>query len=360
MRVGLVIYGSLETLSGGFLYDRRLVEHLRRCGDTVEIISLPWQAYPRLLAHNLSPSIARRLRELDADLLLQDELNHPSLFLLNRFRRKIPTISIVHHLRCLEERPAWQNRFYRRIERAYLESVDGFLCNSSTTLETVRAVLPAPHRDKPHRVALPGGGRLDPHISSEELRRRALSPGPLQILFAGSVIPRKGLHHLLRALKQIERTDWRLTVAGSLQTDPAYSRRVQRQAAQAGLRERARFAGAVPEAELAELMRGAHVLAVPSAYEGFGIVYLEGMGFGLPALASGQGGAAELVREGENGFLIGPGEVEALAEHLAWLAENREGLLEMSLAARQTYLAHPTWEESMNTARQFLLAAAER
>ena len=50
MRVGLVIYGSLTTVSGGFLYDRKLAEYLRESGDEVEVISLPWHSYPRLLA----------------------------------------------------------------------------------------------------------------------------------------------------------------------------------------------------------------------------------------------------------------------------------------------------------------------
>jgi len=55
MKLGLIIYGSLDTLSGGYLYDRKLVEYLRRCGDTVEVISLPWRNYARHLADNLSP-----------------------------------------------------------------------------------------------------------------------------------------------------------------------------------------------------------------------------------------------------------------------------------------------------------------
>ena len=46
MKIGLIIYGSLDTLSGGYLYDRKLVEYLRSQGDTGEIISLPWRNYP--------------------------------------------------------------------------------------------------------------------------------------------------------------------------------------------------------------------------------------------------------------------------------------------------------------------------
>ena len=55
MRIGLIIYGSLDTLTGGYLYDRLLVEHLRRQGDHVDIISLPWRTYGRHLG-TTSPS----------------------------------------------------------------------------------------------------------------------------------------------------------------------------------------------------------------------------------------------------------------------------------------------------------------
>jgi hypothetical protein len=49
MRVGMVIYGSLETLTGGYLYDRKLAEHLSAHGDDVDVISLPWRNYGRHL-----------------------------------------------------------------------------------------------------------------------------------------------------------------------------------------------------------------------------------------------------------------------------------------------------------------------
>ena len=71
MRIGLLIYGSLDTLSGGYLYDRKLVEHLRQAGDAVEIVSLPWRSYPAHLADNLSLRLYRRLRDLPVDILLQ-------------------------------------------------------------------------------------------------------------------------------------------------------------------------------------------------------------------------------------------------------------------------------------------------
>ena len=97
MRIGLIIYGSLETLTGGYLYDRLLVDHLRRQGDQVDIISLPWRTYGRHLGDNFSRDLWRRLRHAPFDALLQDELNHPSLFWLNRRLRRYIRYPIVTH-----------------------------------------------------------------------------------------------------------------------------------------------------------------------------------------------------------------------------------------------------------------------
>jgi glycosyltransferase involved in cell wall biosynthesis len=94
---------------------------------------------------------------------------------------------------------------------------------------------------------------------------------------------------------------------------------------------------------------------VPSSYEGFGIAYLEGMAFGLPAIATTAGAAGEIVTHGKDGYLISPGDSHALAEHLLQLAMDRQLLLAMSLAARERFLAHPTWEQSGETIREFLL-----
>src|SRR5512138_1993944 len=128
MKIGFVIYGSLDTLSGGYLYDRKLVEYLRSQGDTVEIISLPWRNYLSHLTDNFHVRLP-----LNLDILIQDELNHPSLICANRGRHPYPIVSLVHHLRCSELRSPWQNTFYRVVERKYLQSVDGFIFNSKTT-----------------------------------------------------------------------------------------------------------------------------------------------------------------------------------------------------------------------------------
>jgi glycosyltransferase involved in cell wall biosynthesis len=358
MRVGLVIYGRLEAVSGGYLYDRKLVEHLQRQGDEVEVISLPWRNYARHLLDNFSATLRRHLLSRSYDILLQDELNHPSLFWLNQRLRgalPYPVFTIVHHLRCSEQRPDWQNRVYRWIERRYLLSVDGFIFNSQTTRRAVEQI-GGGLAGRPHVVACPSGDQFALHISDAEIARRAVELGSLHILFLGNLIPRKGLHTLLAALDQTPTGACVLTVAGSQQVDPRYVRTISHQIEQKGLASRVRLLGSLNPSDLADCLRSHHLLVVPSSYEGYGIVYLEGMGFGLPAIGTTAGAAGEIITHGVDGYLVPPGDVPALAHCLESLAQDRLLLTAMSLAARQRYLVQPTWEQTAGQIRDFLLA----
>ena len=358
MHIGLILYGSLNKLSGGYLYDRKLVAYLQERGDSVEIISLPWRNYLNHLRDNFSSGLCRRLVRLRADVLLQDELNHPSFFMLNRRLREqinYPVISIVHLLRSSEGHPVWQNYFYRQVERLYLSSVDGFIYNSLTTRQAVEQLLMGPEVQKrPNIVAYPGGDRLHPEISAAEITHRAQSD-ILQLLFLGNVIPRKGLHILLKALKQLSTDQWKLTVIGDTRAEPSYARAINHQITQDGLAKNVSFAGIVSDDELVNYMKTSHLLVMPSSYEGYGIVYSESMGFGLPAIGTTEGAAWEIITHNRDGFLISPGDVIALTSYLTELAQNRQHLLEMSLAAYNRYRSLPTWEECTKTIRTFLI-----
>ncbi|KAA3648130.1 MAG: glycosyltransferase family 1 protein [Chloroflexi bacterium] len=355
MRVGLLIYGGLDTVSGGYLYDRKLVEYLEAQGDEVEIISLPWRNYGHHLLDNFSAALFHQLANLDCDVLLQDELNHPSLSWLNhRLRSKVKysIVSIVHHLRG-SELNSWYSRWlYEYVERRYLNSVDAFIYNSDTTRGVVERLIT---ENKPGVVAYPAGDRLAPEISEANIRQRAHIPGPLRIVFLGNVIHRKGLHTLFNALKQLPDESWQLQVAGSLDTEVAYARLMQQMVDTHSWRKQVQFMGSLEDEQLVRLLTNSHVLVVPSSYEGFGIAYLEGMSFGLPAIGSKAGGAVEIIAHGGDGYLIAPGDVMSLAKHLRDLASDRDLLEKMSLAAHQRFFAHPGWHDSMGRIRAFLL-----
>ena len=81
MYIGLLIYGSIDNQSGGYLYDRMLVDHLRAAGDQVEVISLPERSYLGNLGDNFSLSLRNRLAEMKQyaayELFCSEAESHP-------------------------------------------------------------------------------------------------------------------------------------------------------------------------------------------------------------------------------------------------------------------------------------------
>ena len=355
MNLGLVIYGSLEQRTGGYLYDRQLVAHLRQQGDRLEVFSLPWQSYAPHLLHNLSRRIDRWARAAAFDLLLQDELNHPSLVWANRRlgRQGLPLVSIVHHLRSNEVHRPLALTVYRWVERTYLRSVDALVCNSQPTRDAAQALAGRP---LPSVVAWPGANRQRQRIQPEQVMVRAREPGPLRLLYLGAITPRKGLDVLLRSLARFPRGSLRLTIVGDTERDAQFARRMIERSRQ--LAVPVEFLGPVPDDHLDRLFTSHQALVVPSWHEGFGISYLEAMGFGLACLASASGGAADLVRHGVEGFLIPPGEDLKLAEAISQLHSDRSLLARMGLAGLERARKHPTWESTGAKIRDFLVAVA--
>ena len=360
MRIGLIIYGSLDTLTGGYLYDRIVLEGLARLGHEVEVISLPAVSYLRRLWHNFSPKLCRRLLAGKFDVLIQDELCHPSLVLVNRQLRRQRgrplLVALVHHILSDEPRPLWQNKMLAMAERRFLTSVDGFIHNSATTRQKVAHLA---HRNLPQVIAYPAGDRLGSPLEPEVIAQRAQLSGPLKLLFLGNILPRKGLLPLLHALAGIDRRLWQLSIVGSLDFDPNYTRKVRRLVDKLSLSEAVRFLGPLHDDKLKDKLKTSHIFCMPYAYEGFGIAILEAMAFGLPAVGSRSGAAGETIDHGVNGFLLAPDDHRGLLPLLLHLHQDRQELLRLALAARATFISHPSWQDGLVAINTFLLRMKE-
>ena len=358
MVVCLVIYGSIDTLTGGYLYDRQVVEHLRHNGHSVHLLSLLERPYPLRLSDNLNNRLIARVCEIKPDLLLQDELCHPSLFAVNRRLKthlSLPLVSVVHHLSCEETRTCVLNAIMRWIEERYLDTVDGFVFNSQTTRHSV---LQMSRSIRPHVVAPPGGDRLSGLLTKLSAQTQLARGGPLRLLYVGLVIRRKGLLPLIEALSRVPAHKWQLDVVGSLKREPRYVRQCRQKTTERGLAAHIRFWDQVGDRDLAELMAAAHLLCMPFAYEGFGITTLEALKCGVPVIGSTAGATHELVRHGSNGLLFDPDDISGVVETLEQLYVDREQLRAMSSAAYKKAQRMPSWQASMQQVEAFLVRMA--
>jgi glycosyltransferase involved in cell wall biosynthesis len=186
-----------------------------------------------------------------------------------------------------------------------------------------------------------------------DITRFAPEPGADRdgVLFVGRLTPHKGVDRLLRALP----AGAGLRIAGSAGHDPRPPERDY----PALLRRLAEgrdvtFLGPVPDAALPELYRRAAVLVLPSVdrtcygrdvpvSELLGLVALEAMASGTPVVASRIGGLAETVVDGETGFLVPPGDTEALSDRLARLVSDRRLAARLGANARDLVAQRFTW-----------------
>lgn len=363
MHVGLVVEGDLEQTSGGYRYDRKLVSFLEARGDEVDVISLPARpddARETVLekdfaAPELDPAIRERL-DRPYDVLLQDELCHPTLVEHNtHLERPGAVVALVHLLRTPD--PTGDDSRVRERERRYLESVDAAVCTSAYTRDRTAALTESV---LPTLVAPPAGRHEDAVLAASAVRERARAD-PFRIAFVGNVVPRKNVTTLLEALARLGEgdRDWRTTVVGSLEADPAYARTVRERASALGVDDRVTITGRVETAALESILERSHALAVPARYEGFGMVYLEAMEYGVVPIASGVGGASEFVADGRNGFVVDPTDPNRLADRISALAADRDRLAALGAGALETAAAHPAWAETLGSVRAFLRQCCE-
>jgi glycosyltransferase involved in cell wall biosynthesis len=341
MRIAFVVCGPLASVSGGFLYDRRLIAELRARGAVVDVIELPWWPYERALALNLWPwSFSGR----GYDAVIQDELCHPAVLLRNRWLGG-RVFSLVHNLASDQpgtRRPA----LVRACERGYFRSVAGVIAVCADTLAGVRrcggATLPAV-------VARPGRDHVTV-IDAAMIERREVG-GPVRLAFVGQVAAHKGLHRLLPVLARVPNVS--VEVAGGT-ADSGYVGRLQADIARAGLAGRVHLHGLLGPQALADLLSRCHAFVMPSDREAYPLGALEAMAAGLPVLLTSAGGTAELLGDSDAGRLLAPDDTFAWIKAVGQLEQDRPRLRRMSHAARARYLAHGTWADTARAVLDFV------
>lgn len=158
---------------------------------------------------------------------------------------------------------------------------------------------------------------------------------PDTVLFAGLIIPRKGLRNLLDALHIVRKEipGVRLRLAG-LATDPDYRKELDRKVETLKLQECVAFLGGLSPNQLAAEYSGAALTVLVSRQDTSPVSILEAMAAGRPIVASDVGGIPDLVREGETGFLVPYGDPGLLARRMVALLKDRDLRVRMGAAAR--------------------------
>ena len=167
-----------------------------------------------------------------------------------------------------------------------------------------------------------------------QMERRIAVEAAEDIVYAGVLIPRKGLHHLLNAFAALNHPRAMLHLVGGAE-NAAYAESLRRQAAELGIDNRVRFAGAVSQRELASQFAAARVMVLPSLSEGMGRVVVEAMLLDIPVIGSRVGGIPDMITDGVNGYLVQPGDEAELTGALRRVYDDEDDVKAMGQKARE-------------------------
>ncbi len=163
------------------------------------------------------------------------------------------------------------------------------------------------------------------------------------ILYLGRLDPIKGPDLFIdTVLKLASRENLEAWVVGG-ENHTYEKQQLQTQSSVLTLNDKIRFFEPIPHQQLPWLYSAADILVVPSYYESFSMVTAESLATGTPVIASDVAGPASLIKHGESGFLIKPGDSNELASKINYLLDSKSTLEKMSLHAPNTvsYLAWP-------------------
>lgn len=335
-RLWFLVPGDLDTPTGGYRYDRRIIEGLR---------ALDWRVEHRTLDGGFpspSPSALAHARGVlsgipDQETVVVDGLAFGALpDLAGVLARRLRLIALVHHPLWMETGlDAGWSESLRRSETRALVAASRVVATSTATAQLLGEMGVAPGR---LRVVAPGVDPVEARVGAPEAEPR--------LLCVATLTPRKGHDLLLHALAPLTGLPWRLGCVGSLDRAPEWSAQMIRLCHALGLQDRVRFTDAVNDQELGRQYARSDLFVLPTRFEGYGMAVAEALAQGLPILTTRTGAAPDLVGS-EAGILVPPDDRAALEAALGRLLTDpalRRHLAEGSLRAA---LGLPTWDQAI-------------
>ena len=339
--MSVVIPGDLETRTGGYGYDRRIIAGLRDRGWLVDVRRLDDSfpaPTPTARAHAASVLAAIP----DGSTVLVDGLALGALpDEAEREASRLRIVALVHHplaaetgldpvraaaLEVSERRALAASRSVVVTSRATAARLADYGVTSDRITVVEPGTDPAP---------LARGSRLKSQVSS-------LS-GDVALLCVATLTPRKGYELLIRALAAVRHRHWTLTCAGSLDRDPLTVARVRDVVRAEGVEDRIVLAGEMDTAMLAMHYDRADLFVLPTLYEGYGMVVAEALARGIPVVSTATGAIADLVGA-DAGVVVPPGDLAAFTGALSRVLGDADLRAQLSAGARRVRDRLPTWD----------------
>ncbi|ABY33414.1 MAG TPA: glycosyl transferase family 1 [Chloroflexus aurantiacus] len=336
LRIAFLTVGDPQRRTGGYLYHREVFRCWQARNQPVEEIVLgPADVAGQIAASNRAGQLVEAGRY---DVIVVDALARAVVApWLAHWQRLCPLVTLVHELPTVagasDPREYEWEQMLLRADALVAVSDDGANTLIARGVEAARI-----------HIASGGCDRLLSRMPVGKAREEL-------VIAVAQWIPRKNLAHLVRVWGQVAEHPWRLELIGESDADPVYAGEVWQAIQHCPANVIVR--GVLADDELAERYARASLFALPSRFEGYGLVFAEALACGLPVIAGAVGPVPALV--GAGGMLVHPDDEQALSVALRTVMRDAHLRQHLSTAARQRASTLPRWQDTA----QHLLCAIE-
>lgn len=341
MRFDFIVPGDLSLATGGYAYDRQVID---RAGAGIRHVQVSAR-FPNPDPDDIA-EVARVLASARAPVLI-DGLACGALPRETIADAPVPVVALCHHPLGLETGlPTERALELFQQEADALSACAHVIVTSNTTARSLESHLGVSPDDI--TVAEPG------------LDRRSPAPRtgtPPCLLTVASLTPRKGHDVLIAALERVADRNWTAVWVGANTLDPTWAGMLDARIAESPIGHRITRHGTLSGGDLSALYGTADIFCLPSHYEGYGMVFAEAMMAGLPIVACAGGAVPEVVPVAA-GLLMEPGDPIALGNALDLVLRDRDLADRMAAAGHAHAQTLPDWDDTTATVRAVLRGVA--
>lgn len=257
---------------------------------------------------------------------------HFLVLILTRIFSKAKCIEIVHHYSFLNMK-GFKRSFYKFCEKVY-NSLMHYIIYPNPYIHQIGSKWN--HENKIFDIPT--------HINKQLYRD--VHPRKKEMLFVGTVEPRKGIHFLLKAIKIVKQrcNDVKLNIIGKAVNDN-YFNMLNDYIKENNLNDNVSFLGRIKDEDLEGYYKRAYLFVFPSLLEGYGLSIVEAMQYGIPVVAFNNSAIPFTIKDGFNGFLVRNEDYKQFAEKIQTIIDNDNLRKDLSEGAYKTINQVKSYED---------------
>ncbi|MBI4763106.1 MAG: glycosyltransferase family 4 protein [Deltaproteobacteria bacterium] len=343
MKIHFIIPGELEQLTGGYIYDRKIITGLSERGYRV-VLHNPGNDFPFPGRESLD-QYHKILKAIEpGETVIIDSLAlGPAEEIISLFSAQNPMVALMHL-------PLFMNPSFNEKEKKF------FKFQETRALSKMRVII-AVSRHTKQMIQKCG---INPSLiqvinpQAESLKRKENYPvAPRNLLCVANYTRNKGHSMLIEALVDLKNPDWIMRCYGDQTMERDYFAKMRQMVNSYGLENRILLNGPWPHEALPEVYRSSDLFILPSEYESYPMVLAEALVYGIPVVAAKAGGIPEVVPEGA-GILFKPRSIDSLRAAINEVIGNNGLYKNLCHKAAGYYKSTYCWDHNIDRFEQIL------